>query len=135
MKNQSRKTIELGSKRVPLKKLLHNKEIREAAKALEEFRLNFNEQEILHGGRITLKVGTYGEVTAVVKRPETDNEYNERLEKARLAAIAKAEREEKARANKAQQAIVAAAQKKERTAEYIKKLAAEAGLEVDILDK
>ena len=44
-----RQSVELGKKRVPLKKLLHGKEIRAAAKALEDFRLIFNEQEILCG--------------------------------------------------------------------------------------
>lgn len=134
MKNQPRKTVELGSKRIPLKKLLNGKEIREAAKALEDFRLNFTEHEILQGAKITVKISQYGEATAVARRLETDNEYNERLEKARLAEIAKQEREEKKRIIEAERARLAESQKRQRTEEYIKKLAAEAGIKVDILD-
>jgi transposase len=124
----ARKTVEIGSKRIPMKKLLNGKEIREAAKALEDFRLHFTEHEILHGGRIMLKVGEYGEVTAVVKRLETDNEYNDRLEKARLAAEAKIERERKAALAKAEKERIAEENKRARTLEYIKKLAEEQGI-------
>ena len=92
-KKNERKTVEVGRKRVPLKKLLHGKEIRVAAKALEDFRLQLVEQEFLLGAKITLHFDSYGDLTAVAKRPETDNEMFKRLEKARLVAEAKAERE------------------------------------------
>lgn len=134
-KRPNRKTVELKSKRLPLKKLLHGKEIREAAKALEEFRLHFTEQEILHGGKIFVKVGQFGEVECVVRRPETDSEYDARIEKARLAEIARLERAEARRIAAEKKRIKEEATKRERTADYIKKLAADAGLTVDILDK
>lgn len=91
----SRKSVELGRKRIPLRKLLHGKEIREAAKSLEDFRLNFNEEEILLGAKLTIKMDTYGEAILYAHRPETDKEYEDRLEKERLAAEAKADREKK----------------------------------------
>jgi hypothetical protein len=51
-KTDQRKTIQVGSKRIPLNKLLHGKEIREAAKALEDFRLKLNEEEFLYGAKL-----------------------------------------------------------------------------------
>lgn len=95
MSEPKRKMVDCGRKRVPLKKLFHGKEIREAAAALEEFRLHLNEAEFLYGAKITLQMDAYGECIAIAKRPETDNEYNARLEKARLDALAKIEREQK----------------------------------------
>lgn len=80
-----RKNVEIGRKRIPLRKLLHGKTIRDAAKALEEFRLTFNEEEILLGATLTVKHSGYDEFTLVAHRPETDKEYNDRLEKERLA--------------------------------------------------
>jgi hypothetical protein len=104
-----RKLVEVGRKRVPLRKLLHGKEIRDAATALEEYRLHLNEAEFLYGAKITLTMDTYGECIAVAKRPETDSEYNARLEKARLAEEAKREREIK----RAAEAEIKAAKKAE----------------------
>lgn len=86
-KIRNRKTVELGRKRIPFNKLFDGKEIREAAKALEDFRLHFNEQEILYGAKLTIHMGTYYENTAslVAARPETDKEYEERLIEAERA--------------------------------------------------
>ena len=95
VKEHKRKMVECGRKRVPLKKLLNGKEIRAAAAALEEFRLHLNEAEFMYGAKITLQMGEYGECTAVAKRPETDSEFDARIEKARQAEIAKQEREVK----------------------------------------
>lgn len=127
-KATQRKTIEVARKRVPLKSLLNGKEIRVAAKALEDFRLKMNEAEFLYGAKITLTVDSYGECTAVAKRPETDKEFADRIEKARLAAEAKKEREIKRK-----EAEVAAAQKKreaqrQQTIEHIKRMAKEQGI-------
>jgi len=88
-KTTQRKTVEVARKRVPLRKLLHGKEIRAAAKALEDFRMNLNEAEFLYGAKITLTMDTFGECVAVARRPETDKEFADRMEKARLAAEAK----------------------------------------------
>ena len=133
-KATERKTIEIARKRVPLKKLLHGKEIRDAAKSLEEFRLQFKEQEFLYGGKITIQVDSYGETTAVVRRQETDKEFADRMERSRLAAEAKKRRERERAAAAEKRAQEEAANKKARAAEYIQKLAKEAGLSVDILD-
>ncbi len=129
-----RKTVEVARKRVPLRKLLHGKEIREAAKALEDFRMNLNEAEFLYGAKITITMDSYGECMAVAKRLETDKEYADRIEKARIAAEAKAERERIRKKREEQRRIEEEANKRQRTADYIKKLAKEAGISVDILD-
>ena len=124
----NRKTVEVGRKRIPLKKLLHGKEIRAAAAALEEFRLHLNEAEFLYGAKITIQMGEYGECTAVAKRLETDKEYADRLEKARLAAEAKVEREKKRKLAEAEKAKRDFEMRKERTAQHIKDLAKANGL-------
>lgn len=90
---QKRKMIEVDRKRVPLRKLFHGKEIRQAAAALEEYRLKLNEAEFLYGAKITLTMDSYGECVAVAKRLETDKEFEARLERMRLAEEAKKERE------------------------------------------
>ena len=123
-----RKMVEVGRKRIPMKKLLHGKEIRDAAKALEDYRLHLNEAEFLFGAKITIVMGEYGEATAVAKRPETDNEYADRIEKARLAAEAKKEREKKRQLAEAEKARRDAETRKVRTAAHIKELAKANGL-------
>lgn len=107
---QKRKMVEVDRKRVPLRKLFHGKEIREAAAALEDYRLKLNEAEFLYGAKITLTMDSYGECVAVAKRLETDSEFATRLEKARLAEEAKKERE----ARKAIEAELKAANAAER---------------------
>lgn len=134
-KANHRKRIEIGSKRIPMKKLLHGKEIREAAKALEDFRMNLNEQEFLYGAKITIQVKEYGETYAVASRLETDKEFEERLEKARLAAEAKKERERIRKLKEAERARIEAEMRKERIAQHIKDLASTNGLtKQDVLD-
>jgi len=133
-RKQERKTIEIARKRVPLRKLFHGKEIREAAKALEDFRMNLNEAEFLYGAKITIQMDTYGECTAVAKRLETDKEFADRLEKARLAAEAKVERERLKKLKEEQRKKDEEANKKLRVADYIQKLAKEAGIAVTILE-
>ncbi len=134
-KDNIRKTIELDSKRIPLRQLLHGKEIRDAAKALEGFRMKLNEQEFLYGAKITIKWDNYGDVYAVARRPETDKEFADRIEKARLAKEAKAERDRVRKLKEEQRAKMEEANKKAQVAAYIKKLANDAGISVDILDQ
>lgn len=138
-KTTQRKTVEVARKRVPLKKLLHGKEIRAAAKALEDFRMNLNEAEFLYGAKITLTVDTYGECTAVAKRLETDKEFADRMERARIAAEAKRAREAKRKAENEKLAIEAAFRRRAQAAEYIRNVAKEHGITsadlVDILVK
>lgn len=131
-KKNLRKTVEVGSKRIPLRTLLNGKEIRDAAAALEGFRMNLNEEEFLYGAKITIKWDSYDSVYAVARRLETDKEFADRLEKQRLAEEAKVERARIKAAKDEQRLREEEATKKARTAEYIKKLAAEAGILVDI---
>jgi len=127
-KAASRKTIEVGRKRIPMKKLLHGKEIRSAAKALEEFRLNLNEAEFMYGAKITIQMDSYGEYTAVAKRLETDSELANRLEKVRLAAEAKKEREAKRKLVEAEKARRDEESRKARTIEQMKVMAKANGI-------
>ena len=88
-KTTDRKTLQIKKLRIPLRKLLDGKEIREAAKNLEDFRLKMNELEILQGAKLTVKYDNWDSTfDLVATRPETDAEMNDRLEKARLAAEA-----------------------------------------------
>lgn len=132
-KKLTRKTVELAHKRIPLRKLLHGKDIRTAAKALEDFRLVYNEQEILFGATLTVKMDTYGEATLYAHRPETDKEYNDRLEKARIAAEAKKEREEKRKLMEAEKAKRQAAERKQNIAQRVKEMALSNGVSLDEL--
>ncbi len=133
-KKLEKKLLEIDCKRIPLRQLLHGKEIREAAKALEDFRLKLNDKEILYGAKIFIKWDNYGDVYAAARRLETDQEFADRIEKARLAAEAKKEREAKRKLQAEIRAREEEKNRKERVAEHIKKLAKEAGLSVDILD-
>jgi len=122
-KKQERKTIEIDRKRIPLRSLLHGKEIREAADALKDFRMKLNEQEFLYGAKIIIHWESYDSAYAVARRLETDKEFADRLEKARIAAEAKAERERIKKIKAEQRAREEEANKKARVAEYIQKLA------------
>ena len=132
-KKLDRKTVEVGRKRVPLRKLFHNKEIRVAAKALEDFRLHLIEQEFLLGAKITLQMDTYGECIAVAKRLESDNEYDQRMEKLRLADEAKKVREAKRKLYLAEKKKRDELMHKERVMQSIKEMAKTNGLSIDDL--
>jgi hypothetical protein len=113
-KKTQRKTIRLGSQRIPIHKLLHGKEIREAAKALEDFRLVFNEEEFMQGAKLTVRVDNSStEFTLIATRLETDDEMKDRLKQIRLAAERKVEREKKRK-------IMEAEIKEKRAAEHRK---------------
>lgn len=130
----ARKEIQLGKKRIPMKKLLHGKEIREAAKALEDFRLEFNEQEILYGAKLTVWIEPYnGDAYLMAKRPESDNEYKNRLEKARLAAELKQENARKRKEALRLKAIEEEANKQQKALETIRSMAKANGLTIDQL--
>ena len=131
---QERKTIEIDRKRIPLRTLLNGKEIREAAKALEDFRMKLNEKEFLYGAKIHIKWEDHDTVYAVARRFETDKEFADRLEKQRLAAEAKVERERIKKLKAEQRAREEEANKKARVTEYIQKLAREAGIAVNIVE-
>jgi hypothetical protein len=132
---QERKTVEIGRKRIPLRTLLHGKEIRDAAKSLEDFRKKLNEQEFLHGAKLYVDWDNYNEVDIVARRLETDKEYADRLERARVAAEQKALREQKRIAEAEQRAQRDIIRKKQEAVDLIQKLARGAGISVDILDR
>jgi hypothetical protein len=132
---QDRKTVEIGRKRIPLRTLLHGKEIRAAAKSLEDFRMKLNEQEFLHGAKLYVVWDNYNEVDIVARRLETDKEYADRLERARVAAEQKALREQKRAAEAEQRAQRDIIRKKMEAVDLIQKLARGAGISVDILDR
>lgn len=134
IKEQKRKLVECGRKRVPLKKLLNGKEIRAAAAALEEFRLHLNEAEFMYGAKITLQMGEYGECTAVAKRPETDSEFDARIEKARQAEIAKQEREVKRKLAAEEKARRDEETRKARTIEHLKSMMKSNNLSIEDLN-
>lgn len=130
-----RKTVEIDRKRIPLRTLLHGKEIREAARALEDFRIKLNEQEFLYGAKLYVDWKDYGTADIVARRLETDQEYADRLERARIAEEQKRERERKRKEQEVQRALLREARKKAEAAAMIKQLAKEAGISVDILDQ
>lgn len=89
-----RKLIDIAKKRIPMKRLLHGKDIREGMAELEKFRQQFNEQEFFYGATVYLQMESYGDTYAVVRRPETDKEYNHRMTLERKQAEAKLARAE-----------------------------------------
>lgn len=137
--NYDRNKVEIAKKRVPLKKLMHGKEIREAMAELEKFRQQFNEHEFLYGGKVYLSFHD-GEMMAYVLRPETDKEYEKRIELIRQEEHKKMERQ-RIRELKAQEAAVRKQQLAEIEAEKlrqeeiktVREMAKRLGLTVDEL--
>lgn len=129
---QERKFIEIDRKRIPLRSLIHGKEIRDAARSLEDFRMKLNEKEFLYGAKLYVDWKEYGTADIVARRLETDQEYADRLERARIAAEQRAERERKRKAQEAAKAAQQEAKKKADATELIKRLAKEVGISVKI---
>jgi hypothetical protein len=129
-KPTDRKTLQIKKLRIPLRKLLDGKEIREAAKNLEDFRLKMNELEIMQGAKLTVKYETWDSTfDLVATRQETDAEMNDRLEKARLAAEAKQRREAEKKIVEAKRKEEARAKELIQTKERLIKMALEAGID------
>jgi hypothetical protein len=74
---KDRLLVEISKQRVPLKQILHGKEIREAMAELEKFRRRFNEEEFMLGAKVYISYTDY-ECWASIKRPESDREYQAR---------------------------------------------------------
>jgi hypothetical protein len=111
-------------------KLLDGKDIRTAAKNLEDFRLKMNELEILQGATLTVKYDNWNsDFNLVATRSETDAEMNDRLEKARLAAEAKQRREAEKKIVDAKRKEEARAKELIQTKERLIKMALEAGID------
>ena len=135
MTTLKRKQIEIKSERVPLKKLLNGYEIREAARNLENFRLKLNEYEILYGAKIKLKVADYGETYMTAVREETDEEYNKRVERARVLAEQRAEAKQRRIAREAERKREAEKLARSQAVQNLKQQMAAAGLSVsDLID-
>jgi hypothetical protein len=129
-KTTDRKILTIKQARIPLVKLLNGKDIRTAAKNLEDFRLKMNELEILHGATLTVKYDNWNsDFNLVATRPETDNEMNDRLEKARLALEAKQRREAEKKIVDAKRKEEARAKELIQTKERLIKMALEAGID------
>lgn len=130
-----RKLVEIKRKRLPLKKLLHGHEIREAMTQMEQFRRQFNEQEFFYGAHVYLEVVDYDRIDAVCKRPETDKEYAARMEDIRIREQEKFEREQKRSAREEQRRLAqeakaaqAAEEQRLRDLEVMKVMARRLGL-------
>ena len=136
-KPTDRKTIQIKKLRIPLVKLLDGKDIRTAAKNLEDFRLKMNDLEILHGATLTVKYDNWNsDFNLVATRPETDNEMNDRLEKARLAAEAKKRREAEKKAAEAKREADRLAAEQRKAFDMITELARKHGIHPrDLVDK
>jgi hypothetical protein len=129
-KTTDRKTLQIKKLRIPLRKLLDGKEIREAAKNLEDFRLKMNELEIMQGAKLTVRYDNWDSTfDLVATRPETDDEMNDRLEKARLALEAKQRREAEKKANEAARKEKDRIDQLHKTKEQLIKMALEAGID------
>jgi hypothetical protein len=132
-----RKTVQIKTMRIPLVKLLNGKEIRAAAKALEDFRLKMKEEEILQGATLTIKRDYWDrEFSLVATRPETDKEMADRIEKARLAAEAKKRREAEKKAREAKLAEQKKLDEQRKAFDMINELARKHGIHPrDLVDK
>jgi hypothetical protein len=129
-KTTDRKTLLIKKLRIPMVKLLDGKDIRTAAKNLEDFRLKMNELEILQGATLTVKYDNWNsDFNLVATRSETDAEMNDRLEKARLAAEAKQRREAEKKIVEAKRKEEARAKELIQTKERLIKMALEAGID------
>jgi hypothetical protein len=136
-KPADRKTLAIKKLRIPLVKLLDGKDIRTAAKNLEDFRLKMNELEILHGATLTVKYDNWNsDFNLVATRPETDNEMNDRLEKARLAAEAKQRREAEKKAAEAKREADRVIAEQRKAFDMISELARKHGIHPrDLVDR
>jgi hypothetical protein len=132
-----RKIIQIKKLRIPLVKLLNGKDIRTAAKNLEDFRLKMNELEILHGATLTVKYDNWNsDFNLVATRPETDNEMNDRLEKARLALEAKQRREAEKKAAEAKREADRVIAEQRKAFDMISELARKHGIHPrDLVDR
>ena len=136
-KSTDRKTIQIKKLRIPMVKLLDGKDIRTAAKNLEDFRLKMNELEILHGATLTVKYDNWNsDFNLIATRPETDNEMNDRLEKARLALEAKQRREAEKKAAEAKREADRVIAEQRKAFDMISELARKHGIHPrDLVDR
>ena len=129
-----RKMVTMKTVKVPFTKIFHNRTITEALAELKAWRAKFAEDEILYKARIRMHF-QYGEAAAIIERPETDSELEQRLDIERAKREAKLERQrkkelrEKAKAEQAaREAELAAERQREIDLATIKALSKKLGL-------
>jgi hypothetical protein len=132
-KKLQKKFVELKKVRIPLRKLIHGFEIREAAENIKNFRLKLLEEELMQGAKLTVKMDTYGEAQLHASRLETDKEYEARLESYRLAEEAKKERAIKRKLMEAERAKKLEAERKQNVAQRAREMALSNGISVEEL--
>jgi hypothetical protein len=93
-KSPNKLKITVKRKRIPLRKLVHDKPLNEAIEALKSIRTmdGFGELEFLHKHTLTLKYSDVETLELVAQREETDKEYSDRQH-----ALAKQREEQEAR--------------------------------------
>lgn len=129
-----RKMVTMKKVKVPFTKIFHNRTITEALAELKAWRAKYAEEEVLYKARIRMYF-QYGDATAIIERPETDQELQERLDLERAKREAKLERDrkkelrEKAKAEQAaREAELAAERQHENELATFKKLYKKLGL-------
>jgi len=128
------KKIKLKEQRIPMVKILNGKEIREAAKALEDFRLKFKEEEILYGAKLVIKYDAWdSDFNLIAERLETADEVSARLEKERLAIEAKKRREAERKAAEAKRREQEEQDRINRVLDDLRKHALKHGIPMDVL--
>jgi hypothetical protein len=131
------KKVKIKEQRIPMIKLLKDKDLRTAAKNLEDFRLKFREEEILYGATLTVKYDNWThEFKVVAERFETTEETLARVEKERLAAEAKKRREAEKKAAEAKREADRLATEQRKAFDMIHELARKHGIHPrDLVDK
>ena len=91
----------VAEKVLPIRSLIENKDVSEAAQALADFRLHFVEEQFFQQATVTIKYRdssnwrTPGRYYAVATRLETPKEVQERLERAAVRKAREAKRKAK----------------------------------------
>jgi hypothetical protein len=128
------KKVKIKEQRIPMVKLLKDKDLRTAAKNLEDFRLKFREEEILYGATLVVKYDNWDHTFKVVaERFETTEEVTARVEKERLAAEAKKKREAERKAKEAADKANREKVRMNKVLEELKIYARNSGIPIDVL--
>ena len=76
---RERGEVEMAKRRIPLTRILNGREFNDMLEEMKKFRAQFAEEEFLYKAKVYIQY-SHGGATAIVRRPETDKEYNDRLE-------------------------------------------------------
>lgn len=122
-KKKERLVVELAKERVPLRQVMHNKNLNDAAQSLKDIRAKWPklaELEFIHKATLRIKWIDYDTVYLIAERLETDNEYAKRMDELRrLEQQAK----ERAKRKAEQEAFRAAARKQAQMTNAVKTIA------------